>query len=347
MPARARTVLVEILMCADGLDGPGAAACDLLRMINALAALRGQRRPPVTWRWVGTGRRNLPRPQAVPTSRQAADVVLVQGWPARNGPHLDRLVAREARLAAHLQEAHAAGAHVMGLFTGVALLGAAGLLAGRKACMPWAFLASMLRMAPEVCPSDSAWVSDQRVWTADSPAQTTALLLEVLAACGLTHLVDALRPVVLHTPDRQRLLKAVAQDARSRLGPGSLERARQWLEEHLHEPYSLEATAQAASTSTRSLLRHFKATFGQSPLSMLHQMRITRARMLLETTYLPVEAVAERCGWRDTAMLRTVFRRATGLTPAAYRERYRLRTHRREWGQDLRGSGSARATDQP
>ncbi len=173
-------------------------------------------------------------------------MVLVQGWPARNGPHLDRLVAREARLAAHLQAAHVAGAHVMGLFTGVALLGAAGLLVGRKACMPWAFLASMFRMAPEVCPSDAAWVSDQRVWTAESPAQTTALLLEVLAACGLTHLVDALRPVVLHTPDRQRLLKAVAQDARSRLGPGSLERARQWLEDHLHEPYSLEATAQAS-----------------------------------------------------------------------------------------------------
>lgn len=68
---------------------------------------------------------------------------------------------------------------------------------------------------------------------------------------------------------------------------------------------------------------------------MLHGLRVTRARMLLETTYLPLETVAERCGWRDLAMLREVFRRATGTTPAAYRERHRLRSKRREWGRDM------------
>jgi transcriptional regulator GlxA family with amidase domain len=68
---------------------------------------------------------------------------------------------------------------------------------------------------------------------------------------------------------------------------------------------------------------------------MLHALRVTRARMLLETTYLTVDAVAERCGWNDAAMLRKALRRATGLTPAAYRQRYRLRTERRGWGREL------------
>ncbi|MFM8857386.1 MAG: helix-turn-helix domain-containing protein, partial [Actinomycetota bacterium] len=121
----------------------------------------------------------------------------------------------------------------------------------------------------------------------------------------------------------------------SRIGPGAMERARRWLEDHLHEPYSLAATARAAAISERSLLRHFAAAFGQTPLQMLHELRITRARMLLETSYLPVEAIAERCGWRDPAMLRQAFRRATGTTPAAYRERYRLRVERRRWGSEL------------
>ena len=56
---------------------------------------------------------------------------------------------------------------------------------------------------------------------------------------------------------------------------------------------------------------------------------------MVGTTYLPIKQIAERCGWRDVAMLRRVFCRATQMTPAAYRERFRLLTVRRQWGRDL------------
>jgi transcriptional regulator GlxA family with amidase domain len=59
--------------------------------------------------------------------------------------------------------------------------------------------------------------------------------------------------------------------------------------------------------------------------------------MLLETTYLTVEAIAEACGYRDGAMFRRIFVQATGLTPSDYRERFRLRTRRRDWGRELGG----------
>jgi transcriptional regulator GlxA family with amidase domain len=203
--------------------------------------------------------------------------------------------------------------------------------------VPWPFIPSVLRHAPTLQLAEgAAWVVDDRLWTADSPTLASELTLEWLAACGLSELAQAARVVVLHAPERQRLVKAIADDAQGRVGPGTLERARRHLEDHLHEPYDLQATARAAATSSRSLLRHFRAAFGQTPLQMLHALRVTRARMLLETTYLPIETVAERCGWRDPAMLREVFRRATGLTPAVYRERYRLRTGRRLWGRDLK-----------
>jgi transcriptional regulator GlxA family with amidase domain len=175
----------------------------------------------------------------------------------------------------------------------------------------------------------------QHVWTEDSPLLATDVTLMVLQAGGLQALAESARAVLLHSSQRQGLVRAVAQDARSRVGLDSLERARRWLEDRLHEPHSLSDTARAAATSERSLLRHFGQAFGQTPLQMLHDLRVTRARRLLETTYLSTEAIAERCGWRDPVMLREVFRRATGMTPAAYRERFRLRSSRREWGKDL------------
>ncbi len=340
---RLAPLLVELLTGPDLLDGPTAAVVDLVRMMNALAATRGARRAPLAWRWRspdGRVRRRTADAGSAGAAGAAASLIVVPGWNARSGAHLSRLVARDRASAMRLHAAHGAGAHVVALYTGSALLGEAGLLTGRSVVVPWPFIPSVLRHAPgaELVVGD-AWTQSDRLWTADTPALATELTLRALAALATTpalqSLVDAARAVLVHAPERQRLVQTVADDSRARIGPGTLQRARRWLEEHLHEPFSLPLMAAAAGTSERSLLRHFRAAFDATPLQTAHALRVTRARMLLETTYLPLDSVAERCGWQDRAMLSRVFRRATGLTPAAYRERHRLRARRREWGQDL------------
>lgn len=341
----------EILRCEGGLDGPAGAIADMLRLANEIAALRGARQDPMQLAHRTPAGRSMKAPPvaadraasgskrpAASSSRQVPlpDVVVVPGWHARNGPRLNRLVGRDAAACARLRAVHENGGHVMGLFTGVALLGEAGLLDGARAVIPWPFVPSVLRHAPSVqLVQDEAYVEHRRVWTVDSPMLATEAALMVMQAAGAPEMAESIRAILLHSPQRQALTRSVAEDARTRVGPGSLERAKRWLEEHLSEPYSLADTARAAATSERSLLRHFRQSFGQTPLQMLHSLRVTRARMLLETTYLSTEAIAERCGWRDAVMLREVFRKSTGLTPAAYRERYRLRIARREWGSDL------------
>lgn len=336
--------LWEILHCDDGLQGPLGAVSDLLRLLNTIASLRGarhdrvalQHRTPagrITRGFAAVQGRAAASSQAIP---KLPDVLVIPGWQARNGPHLNWLVARDRVACDRLRAVHAAGGHVIGLFTGVALLAEAGLLDNAPAVVPWPFVPATLRHAPTLqIVTGESHVQHQRIWSVDSPVLTTEVALTVLQSGHLKTLAESARAVLLHSPQRQGLSRAVAEDARSRASLGSLERARRWLEAHLHEPYSLANTAQAAATSERSLLRHFRLAFGQSPLQMLHELRVTRARMLLETTYLSTDAIAERCGWRDPVMLREVFRRFTGLTPAAYREKFRLRTARREWGKDL------------
>ncbi len=46
---------------------------------------------------------------------------------------------------------------------------------------------------------------------------------------------------------------------------------------------------------------------------------------LLETTSDPVDQVRRRVGYSDPAALRRVFKEATGLSPAGYRDAYGLR----------------------
>jgi len=41
--------------------------------------------------------------------------------------------------------------------------------------------------------------------------------------------------------------------------------------------------------------------------------------------------VAQQCGYNDTGSFRKVFARVCGVTPGAYRQRFKLRTSRKQW----------------
>ena len=157
---------VDLLWGPEVLAGAALAVVDVLRSINALAAMRTPRAPqPVAWRWVPMASGRAPGGVArSPAFRGQADAVVVPGWHANSGPHLDRLVQAARGAATRIQQVHARGGLVAGLANGVALLGEAGLLAGRQAVAPWPFVAPVLRHSEGVeLVTDRAWTVDERV----------------------------------------------------------------------------------------------------------------------------------------------------------------------------------------
>ncbi len=327
---------VDIHWSADVMAGAALAVVDVLRAVNLLAAMRSPRTPaPARWRWCGAPGDAVPR--CLPRSagfRGLADLLVLPGWHAQSGPHLDQLVLQAASLGERARRVHSSGGLVAGLYNAATLLGANGLLKDRSAVVPWPFIASVLRHEVAVnLLTDRAWTGDQRVWTCDSAVLASEVFLDMLHQTALAELAAAAAHVILHSSDRQKVAGHIVEGEQQRLLPaGTLERARCWLEGHLTEPYSLAATAEAAATSPRTLLRQFASVYGQSPLDYLHGLRVVRARVLLETTYVSVEQVGRMCGYQDAGTFRRIFCRLTRELPAAYRERYRLRTSRQRWG---------------
>jgi LacI family transcriptional regulator len=74
----------------------------------------------------------------------------------------------------------------------------------------------------------------------------------------------------------------------------------------------------------RSLERRFRAALGRSPLEEIRRVRIEIARELLATTDLPMPLVARRSGFSEAKQLSTVFRAEVGITPTAYRSKFRV-----------------------
>ncbi|MGY1773776.1 helix-turn-helix domain-containing protein [Blastococcus sp. SYSU D00813] len=105
------------------------------------------------------------------------------------------------------------------------------------------------------------------------------------------------------------------------LSRGQLARVTRHVEDHLAEPLTVAELAALAHVSEFHFSRLFRAATGSSPHRYVLGRRVARARELLETTGLPVSAVAARCGFADASHLTRHTRRALGATPAALRGR--------------------------
>lgn len=330
---------VGIFWDADCIASTATLVVDVLRTMNTLAAMRGPAAPPLAWTWLCLPHDGAAAPPPLPASAVPSagppDVLVHPGTMAASGPHLQEICLRQARHAAALLRAHAArGAPLAAFFNGTALLAECGLLQSREVALPWAFAPSVLRMAGQGVQwrRERPWHCDGGLWSTASLAHTLPAWLDLLARTQVAELARAAASVLDFDAPRQLTATASVQTPTGEPTPaGALERARRWLQEHRHEPYSLAETARAAATSPRTLLRWFAQVHGQTPLDYLHGLRVAQAQVLLQTTYLTVEAVAQQCGYSDVGSFRRIFARLAGATPGAYRQRFRLRTSRRQW----------------
>jgi len=74
--------------------------------------------------------------------------------------------------------------------------------------------------------------------------------------------------------------------------------------------------------SERNFARAFKAETGMTPAAYVEALRVERARIALESSAAPVDAVARRCGFGTVETLRRAFARRLGVSPGAYRSRF-------------------------
>jgi len=117
-----------------------------------------------------------------------------------------------------------------------------------------------------------------------------------------------------------------AATPRGALSLARLDRALTLIEERLASDLALPELAEAANLSLFHFARAFKAATGLAPHRYVLERRVDRARELLETADASLTEVAERCGFASQPHMTHVFKRATGLTPGAYRAMARRTT---------------------
>jgi len=245
-----------------------------------------------------------------------ARTIIIPGWRDRTAPVPEPLLDA-------LRQAHARGARLLSICSGVFVLAATGLLDAHGATTHWRYTAELAERFPNIAVDpDVLYVdSGQLITSAGSAAGIDACLHLVARDFG-TQVANTVARRLVMSPQRSG---GQAQFIPSPVSPtprSDLSRVMQWARERLDQPLEIRDLASQAAMSERTFLRRFSEASGQSPKTWLQQERLGRARELLESTDQHTEQIALRCGYRSVESFRVAFRSVVGVPPSVYRERF-------------------------
>ena len=227
-------------------------------------------------------------------------------------------------LLAALRRAVDRDARVLSVCTGAFVLGAAGLLDGRRCTTHWRHADLLARTYPNAkVDPDVLYVDDDPVITsAGTGAGIDACLYLVRKEQG-TRVANGIARRMVVPPHRdggqaQYISHPVPSCADEAFGD-----LLEWLPVHLASPVTVAQMAARAHMSPRTFARRFVQETGTTPQRWLTGQRVLLAQQLLEETDETIDAIAGKTGFGNAAALRHHFCAWRGTTPNAYRRIFR------------------------
>jgi AraC family transcriptional regulator, transcriptional activator FtrA len=251
----------------------------------------------------------------------AAGTIVIPGWEGVDVPV--PLAVLDA-----LREAHARGARLLSICSGAFVLAATGLLDGRRATTHWRYAEELRSRYPEVHVDPNVlYVDEGSVLTSAGSAAGLDLCLHLVRRDYGAAVANHVARRLVISPHRdggqaQFLERPVEGRGRPLSERQPLAALLDKIRRRLAEPLRIGELARLAAMSERTFMRRFRAATGLSPADWITRARVDRARELLESTMLPIDHIAERCGLGSPTTLRHHFRKKVGVSPASYRRRF-------------------------
>jgi transcriptional regulator GlxA family with amidase domain len=254
---------------------------------------------------------------AVPDVVCIPDLTIVPGEP------LDQRYAVEI---AWLRQCHDNGVTLATACSGAMVLAETGLLDGHQATTHWAYCDAMKARHPRI------QVQSQRTLITAGAGHrfvmagggTSWLDLALYLIARLVSLESAMHVARVCLIDWHRDgQQPFARVAKTRqVDDATIGRCQTFIAENYASAAPVAAMAQLSALPERSFQRRFKLATGMTPLEYVHALRIEEAKHLLETTAMPIDAIANEVGYEDAAFFSRLFRRNVQLTPPQYRQRF-------------------------
>lgn len=296
----------EVFAGADAISGGGTYTVEVVAKDTEPIAVRGG------------GYSLLPRSTTAKLRGPIDTLVVAGGVGVREAEH-------DVELIRWIRSAARRSRRVTSVCSGSFLLARAGLLEGKTVTTHWASTEELARLHPELkVDPKPIFVRDGDVWTSAGVTSGMDLSLALVEEdLGREIAVEIARWLVLflQRPGGQAQFSSHLSTQLAERRP--LRDLQSWIADNLDADLRVETLAERAAMSPRNFARFFRREVGMTPAAYVEELRVERARQLLEDSADPIDQIAARCGFGTPETMRRAFARRVGVAPAQYRARFR------------------------
>jgi transcriptional regulator GlxA family with amidase domain len=292
------------------------AVIEPLRAANAVAGL-------ILYEWMIVGSRDG-------TVVASNGVAITPNYTAENAPDADYIVVCSGgdadRLVldtplAWIRRNLRKGAHIGSVADGAFYLARAGLLDDHACTLHWQSQPAFAEAFPHIPLVRRIYVIDRTRFTSAGGIGAFDMMLEIIGKHHGDQLSRSVAEWFVHdriraSSDRERLQLRVRTGIRDELVLDAVAR----MESVQESGEAVTAIAEHLGVSIGRLERAFKVELGLRPADYYRQMRMERARDLLEHSKMPVREIGLACGYASFSSFVRAFRKTYGKTPRRTRK---------------------------
>lgn len=293
--------------------------------VNSVLARAGK--PPlfkvelVGLRPEATLRRGLFRihPDVLVEDAAKTDLIII---PAIHGEKQKMIADNKAFLPWIVQQ-YRGGAAVASLCIGVFLLAATGLLKGKRCATHWVEADSFRRMFPDVnLVPDKIITDDSGIYTSGGAYSWLNLVLYMIEKMAGRDMAITCAKLFEIQMERSSQSAFMIFSPQKRHEDEAVKKVQDYIEANFAEKISVDELARTVGVSRRNLERRFRKVTYNSIVEYMQRVRIEAAKQTLERERENVNEAMYKAGYNDSKAFRTTFKKLTGLSPLAYRNKY-------------------------
>ena len=247
------------------------------------------------------------------------DTIIVPGGGPPETPPIPADVVR------WLSRNAASATRICSICTGTFLLGAAGLITGRRVTTHWQSAAILQKAYPEATVDPAPlYICDGNIWTSAGFSAGSDMAIALIERDFGHHVAIevARRLVVFLKRDSEipQISTALFYQASS---DEMFSRLHAWIMANLNADLSVADLADFVGMTPRTFARAYTERLGRTPAKTVETLRLEAAFRLLVTSEIPLKRIAVETGFGDEQNMRRAFFKGYDQTPAEVRRSHR------------------------
>ncbi|MCL6523936.1 MAG: helix-turn-helix domain-containing protein [Thermoflavifilum sp.] len=219
------------------------------------------------------------------------------------------------------------GAEIASLCVGAFLLGATGLLNGKSCSTHWRAMCLFTEIFPEANLVADRIITDEcGLYTSGGAFSAANLILYIIEKFAGREAAIYCAKMFQIDMDRCSQSPFIIFDKQKDHSDELIKKAQEYIEKNYAHKITVAQICYMLALSRRNFERRFKQATSNTVAAYIQRVRIEAAKKLLETSGRNINEVMYAVGYQDTKAFREVFRRITGLSPIAYRNKYNPKT---------------------